>query len=344
MDIKIIRKATFLLLFCFFLCTFSILNTVDSTNNVKSQDNLSTSDPVFPDKVYAFLAPSDTLTFEDVPLQKNYKYYFWVEIVTPHNCSLTITLWDPDGMKFDIFENDIFYDPDDERYFEIAFGTALEGNYTIEYSVITSENLNLYIKVERGPRCLYDIIPWEEIGDMELYKVTRFSNGMSISHNVSFKTDYMYKFYIGRVSPISFLENNDLRLNYSIYDPEDIEYEIYLNESLSPINEVDKFMFGTAIEGVYTITLSIYNEVDYSNIAYAIIKHHKISHVVDPNQTGEDPPSNTTVQTNWFSFPKEWTAGFLIVGGIIITGVIVLLVRSRERTFVNFKERINHRK
>ena len=344
MDIKVVRKASLILLISFFLSTFSIVNTVDSTNIVKSQDNLSTSDAVLPDKVYTFLAPSDMLTFEDVPLQRYYKYYIWAEIVTPHNCSLTITLWDPDGMQFDIFENDLFYDPDHGRYYEIPFGTALEGNYTIEFSVISTENLNLYLRIERGPKCLYDIIPWEEIGDMELYKVTRFSNGMSISHNVTFKTDYMYKFYIGRVSAISFTENNVHRLDYLIYDPEEIEYEIYFNESLSPINEVNKFMFGTATEGLYTITLSIYSEVDYSNIVYAIIEHHKISHVVDPNQTGEEPPTNTTVRTNWFSFPKEWTAGILIVGGIIIVGMIIIIIRSKERNFVNFKERFDRKR
>ena len=344
MDIKFIRKLLFIIIFSLTLCAFNIVNDVNSTNNLRYQDPLITSDPVLPDKVYVFLAPSDMLIFEDIPLQKYYKYYIWAEIVTPHNCSLTITLWDPDGMQFDIFENDLFYDPDYGRYFEIPFGTALEGNYTIEFSVITSENLNLYIRIERGPKCLYDIIPWEEIGDMELYKVTRFSNGMSISHNVTFKTDYMYKFYIGRVSAISCIKNNEHRLDYLIYDPDSVEYGIYFNESLSPINEVEKFMFGTAIEGLYTITITIYSEVDYSNIAYAIIEHHKISHVVDPNQTGENPPTNASVQTNWFSFPKEWTAGFLIVGGFTIVGVIVLLVRSRERNFINFKERINRRK
>lgn len=341
MDIKIVRKVSLILLFCFFLCFFSVVNN-SSKFWVRAQ--LSTIDPELPDKVYAFVAPSDTLTFEDLPLQKYYKYYIWVEIVTPHNCSLTITLWDPDGMQFDIFENDLFYDPDFGRYYEIPFGTALGGNCTIEFSVVTFENLNMYIRIEQGPKCLFDIIPWEEIGDMVLYKVTRFSNGMTISHNVTFKTDYMYKFYIGRLSAISFKENNEHRLDYTIYDPDDLEYEIYYNESLSPINEVDKFMFGTAIEGFYMITLSIYSEVEYSNIAYAIIEHHKISHVVDPNQTDQEPPNNTTLQTNTFSIPKEWTAGILIVGGIIIVGVIVIIVRNRERNFVNFKERIDRSK
>ena len=341
MVIRIVRKGLLILLFCFFLCSFSVVN---NSNKFRIRDQLSISDPELPDKVYAFLAPSDTLTFEDLPLQKYYKYYIWVEIVTPHNCSLTITLWDPDGMQFDIFENDLFYNPDSGRYYEIPFGTVLGGNYTIEFSVITSENLNLYIRIEQGPKCLFDIIPWEEIGDMVLYKVTRFSNGMSLSHNVTFKTDYMYKFYIGRLSAISFKEDNEHRLDYSICDPDDLEYGIYFNESLSPINEVDKFMFGTAIEGLYSIAITIYSEVDYSNIAYAIIEHHKISHVVDPNQTDQEPPNNATLQTNWFSIPKEWTAGILIVGGIIIVGVIIIIVRSRERNFVNFKERIDRKK
>jgi len=341
MDIRAIKRVSIILIFCFFLCSFSVVNN-SSKFRIRSQ--LSTSDPELPDKVYAFIAPSDTLTFEDLPLHKYYKYYIWVEIVTPHNCSLTITLWDTEGMQFDIFENDLFYDPDLGRYYEIPFGMALEGNYTIKFSVITSENLNLYIRIEQGPKCLFDIIPWEEIGDMVLYKVTRFSNGMSISHNVTFKTDYMYKFYIGRVSAISFKENNEHRLDYTIYDPDDLEYGIYYNESFSPINEVDKFMFGTAIDGLYSVALTIYSEVEYSNIAYVIIEHHKISHVVDPNQTDDEPPTNSTLQTNWLSIPKEWTAGILIVGGIIIVGVIVIIVRNRERNFVNFKERIDRSK
>ncbi|MFX0167322.1 MAG: hypothetical protein ACFE9V_18515 [Candidatus Hodarchaeota archaeon] len=341
MAIKIVRKVLLFLIFTFFLCSFGIFNNAD---NLTDRDNLSTSDLILPDKVYAFLAPSDTLTFEGVPLQKHYKYYLWVEIVTPHNCTLTITLWDPEGMQFDIFENDLFYDPDLGRYYEIPFGTALEGNYTIEFSVIASENLNLYIRIERGPKCLYDIIPLEEIEDMELYKVTRFSNGMSISHNVTLRTDYLYKFYVGRVSAISFKEDNEHNLDYFIYDPNNLEYKIYLNDSLSPINEVDTFMFGMATEGIYMISITIYNEVYYSNIAYAIIEHHKISHVIDPNQTDQDPPTNTTLETNRFSIPKEWTAGILIVGGIIIVGVIILIVRSHKRNFVNFKERNDRHK
>ncbi len=66
MDIKIVRKVSLILLFCFFLCSFSVVN---NSSKFRVRDQLSTSDPELPDKVYAFIAPNDTLTFEDLPLQ-----------------------------------------------------------------------------------------------------------------------------------------------------------------------------------------------------------------------------------------------------------------------------------
>jgi len=332
------KKVLIILFLCFSLGSIGLFN---STQKASNKAELSSSDPELPDKVYAFQAPSDVIVFDNLPLQKYFKYYILVEIVTPHNCSLTITLWDPDNKQFDIFENDLCFEPESGRYYEIPFGTALGGNYTIEFDVITSENLNIYIRIERGPTCLFDVIPWEEIEDMLFYKVTRFSNGMTVSHNITFKSDYMYKFYIGRVSAISINEDNEIRKNYSLYDPGDIEYGIYSNETLAGINVVDIFMFGTAIEGLYSIDITIYSEVEYSNIGYTVIEHHKISHGVDPNQTDPDPPTNSSLPTNKFSIPKEWTAGILIVGGIVIASVIVFIIKNREKNVSRFKERNN---
>ncbi|MFX0031013.1 MAG: hypothetical protein ACFE8B_17495 [Candidatus Hermodarchaeota archaeon] len=341
MDIKTIKKVLIILILC---CSLSLIGLFHSKSDIGNINQISLSDQELPDKIYAFVAPNDVIVFDNLPLQQYYKYYIWVEIVTPHNCSLTITLWDPENKRFDIFENDLFYDPESGRYYEIPFGTALGGNYTIKFAVTTSENLNLYIRMEQGPMCLFDVIPWEEVEDMLFYRVTRFWNGMTISHNITFKSDYMYKFYIGRVSAISFSEDNEIRKDYFLSDPEDLVYGIYSNETLAIINEVDIFMFGTAVAGSYTIEITIYSEVEYSNICYAVIEHHKISHVVDPNQTDPDPSINSTQPTNIFSFPKEWTAGILIVGGVVIAGVIIVIVKKREKNIAHFKERIDHRR
>jgi hypothetical protein len=300
------------------------------------------SAPEFPDKVYAFLAPSDVLTFKDMCFEEHYTYFIWVEIITPHNCTLTITLWDPEGKQFDLFESDLYLEPEGKDYHEIPFGCALSGNYTIEFATISGDNLNLYIRIEKWVKCLYDKILSEELQDMILYDVVCFYDGMKLSPSIEFKTDYLYRFYFGRVSAISATVSNFVSLNFSLIDPGAIEYGIYANEALAPIVDVNRIMFGTATEGQYTLDIEIKSDVVYTNIGYAIIELHKISHVIDPNQT--DPTNSTSSPTNIFRMPIEWTVGLLAFFGVIITVIIIIVVKSKNKNVARFKERIERKK
>jgi hypothetical protein len=296
------------------------------------------SAPDLPDKVFVFKSPSDTLIFIDLNFEKYYTYYIYVEIVTPHNCSLTVTLWDPENKQYNIFENDIFLEPEEGSYYEIPFGTALAGNYTVQFSSISSDNVNIYIKIERGSRCLLDKIAMEEYDGLVFYEITRFTDGMSINHTIELKSDYMYKFYMERVSAISFFEDNVIRMNYSIHDPDDLEYSIYFNELLVPINEIDIYKFGTAIEGEYTISITIKSGVEYTNIGYSITELYKISHGVDPNQS-TTPNNSSGNPTFIISLPKEWTAGIAVFFGVIIIGLVVVIRKKQSSNIGNFKER-----
>jgi len=345
--IKKTKVIFFILIFTYFLVSVNYIqvgNTQISSEIEENEVKISGTD--LPDKVYTFLAPKTDLIFDDLFLKKHYKYYIYVELVTPHNCTLTITLIDPDGKQYDIFENNLFIDPEDldkGRYFETPFGTAIEGDYTLKFSVSTLENLNLYIRIEKGPKSLYDKIPMEEQESIVLYHVTRFYSGMSIAHNITLKTDYMYKFYFGRVSPISIMENSHVDISFSITDSEAVVFTIYSNETLTPINNVNISKFGTAIDGVYQEKITIQSGVQYTNIGYAVIEHHRISDLVDPNETiipDPDPVNNTVFQKNIFSMPQEWNTGILVFFGSILLIVIVVVVKNRKKN-VDFNERID---
>jgi len=174
MGIRNFRKIALLLLFTFLLLFFGSSNILNRSSTQKNSDIPAISGPDLPDKVYLFQSPQDSLVLEDIALEQYYIYYLYVEIVTPYNCSVKITLWDPEGNQFNIFESDLFNEPEGANYYEIPFGTALTGNYDIAFDVIAPENVNVYIRMEKGPRCLFDKIPMEEIDDIELYHVTDF--------------------------------------------------------------------------------------------------------------------------------------------------------------------------
>jgi len=193
--------------------------------------------------------------------------------------------------------------------------------------------MNLYIRMEKGPKCLYDIIPMEEVDDIELYRITRFSNMVSIDHTIQFNTDYMYKFYVGRVSPISLMEDNEVRIDLSLKDPDGIVYNIFVNTSLIEIGDINRFKFGTAIEGLYTFSIRIYCNVEHVNIGYSIIKLYQISSETGLNQT---QPTNSTMALNrYFTMPTEWTIGILVFAGTISAIIGVVLYKQKKKNAIS---------
>lgn len=293
----------------------------------------ASSEELFVDKVFTFLAPSDIQQFDDLYLYEELNYYILVEIVTPHNCEINVTVIDPDSDIYQIFKTEINISQGDQ-WFEIPFGTALSGNYTFIFSVITELNLNLYIKIsfDREDKCLYDIMSPEFIANMELYQVNKFYDGTEVEHNVMLKNDVSYRFYLGRVSaiggePIS----QEVGAYYDLTDPEGIEFTIYANQTMKSVGEVLHFNFGTAVGGVYTVKIRIYCKVDVVNVAYAIAEDYSISTGI--NGTEPDPePINGTIQ-GYFYVPIEWTLGFVLSAGLVVGALIVIgSVRRKKRS------------
>jgi len=347
MGIRIRQQKTLLALtIMIFGLSSSVLMNASNYYNIStrlhttfSSEQPRTSKAPLIDKVFTFLSPQDSLSFTDIYLEKHYNYYFLVEMVTPHNCSINVTLWDSDGMQYDLFSGNMHYNPQTGRSFEFPFGTALSGNYTFQFFVDAPSNLNIHIKLEQGVKCLYNIMSGQAINNLVLFRVVRFSNEMTIEHNIQFKTDVSYKFFIGRVSAISVLENNEVRMDYSISDPNSVNFEIYYNNSMVEIGDANQFNFGTETAGVYTIQTKIYCEVNYANIAYSITEDYDISDVIDGNDTD---PTNQTLR-GYFTLPPEWTMGLVIFAGILI-GIIVMLINIRKRRntiYLNLKEKFS---
>ncbi|MFW9821600.1 MAG: hypothetical protein ACFFE4_01610 [Candidatus Thorarchaeota archaeon] len=334
MGIKPVKNLLLILFFALSLLSFGLLGS--GIGPVLHRLPRSSTSGL-PDKIFAFTSPNDTLVLPNLYFDQYFTYYIYVEIVTPHNCSLEITLWDMDLNQYNVFEGYLYLEPESGRYYDIPFGTAFAGNYTLEFSTTSIYNVNLYIRIERGPRCLFDKIPMEEYDGIRFYEVTRFSDGMSINHTITLKSDCLYKFYMERVSAISYSEDNDIRMNYSLYDPNNLEYSIHLDEVLVPITEIDIIKFGTAVEGEYTISISIDSEVEYSNIAYSITELYKISDEVDPNQS--NPTNSTGNPTFTVSIPKEWMVGFTVFFGAIIIGLVLMIRQRRDRNAGRLKDR-----
>ena len=217
MAIKAVCKALAVSIVMISGLTIGVL-TLNSRFNVKTEHSVNLSPNTTPntsseeklvDKVFTFLAPHDTIQFNDQILLENLNYFVLLEIVTPHNCEINVSIIDPGLDTYDIFRTEVNISQGDQWY-EIPFGTAISGNYTFIFSVIASLNLNVYIKIhfDREDKCLYDIIAPEFLDNIELYRVNKFSDGTMMEHNVMLKTDISYKFYIGRVSAIggSFVE------------------------------------------------------------------------------------------------------------------------------------------
>lgn len=303
---------------------------------LKDAPNAS-SEELLIDKVFTFLAPNDIHQFDDLYLYEELNYYILVEIITPHDCEINVTVLDPDSDIYEIFKTEVNISQGDQ-WFEIPFGTAISGNYTFLISVIAELNLNLYIKIsfDRENKCLYDIMSPEYIANLELYQVNKFHSGSVVEHNIMLKTDVSYRFCVGRVSAIGGeIISREVEVYYYLTDPEGIEFTIYANQTMKSVGEVLLFNFGTAVGGVYTVKIKIYCKVDVVNVAYAIAEDYSISSVVNGTEPEPDP-TNGTIR-GYFYVPIGWTLGFVVSAGVVVGTLVVMGSVRKKKSSVSLR-------
>ena len=308
--------------------------------NPKRSDELPLTD-----KVYTFMAPNDRISFTNY-FEEHYMYNIHIELVTEHNCTMSITLFDHDDKQFNIFDAPMFYNPEFGRHFDIPFGTVKAGLYNISFETSSSLNFNMHILIEKGLKCLHDKMNPKHIEELVLYDVQRFYNGKHVSYQFRLETDEMYKFYIGRVSPITIKNYPEVRVDYTITDPDEIVFVYYSDDPIAGIHGVSSFDFGTASEGIYTIDITAYITdpgVEWVNIAYAAADDYIIGDVVDVNSTksdvkesnSEDPDMFDELIDNSLILPIEWTIGTLLFIGGLAGVIVVMLVQHRKDNVVS---------
>ena len=311
------------------------MNLINETISNSGNQPKASSEELLVDKVFTFLAPDDSKQFDDLNLYKGINYQVLIEIVTPHNCEINLTIIDPDSDVYQIFKTEVNISQSDQ-WFDIPFGTATSGNYTFIFSVITELNLNLYVKIsfDMEDKCLYDIMSPEFIANLELYQVNKFYHGTEVEHNVMLKTDVSYKFFVGRVSAIGGEPvSREVGAYYDLTSPDGVEFSIYANETMKSVGEVLHFNFGTAVGGIYTIKIKINCKVEVVNIAYAIAEDHSISTIINGTEP-EPEPTNGTVRS-YFYVPLEWTLGFVVSTGLVVGALIVIGSVRRKKSTVS---------
>jgi len=316
---------------------------INSHSNQVSKDitKLKTNGEVLINRVYNFTVNKPYHNYTDLFFQEHYNYYIFVQIVSPHECTIRINLKDPEDDNYALFYRHM---KQSDGILEIPFGASLTGNHSVSIYIDTSYNLNIYVRIEKGSKCLHDILSPEQIGNLIQYNVSKFQNSSIQIDHAFLETNVLYKFFFGRVSAISIDHDNNLTYRYSLLDDQDISFSInWKNDQLEGIGGVSAYEFGTASEGIYTTNLSINCEVKYVNIVYAIVYDHKIANIVDETNstTGNNSTNNNDFFNELASLPEEWLIGTTIFIGCAMAILTVMLVNNRRRNAVglNLKEK-----
>ncbi|MFW9819635.1 MAG: hypothetical protein ACFFE5_08505 [Candidatus Thorarchaeota archaeon] len=325
--VKVIILISFLTLSSISMVLTNSIMIPAKTSEIEILHTSSVGD-ILTDKVYNFTVEDPVLVFNDIILfEKPYYYEIEVVVVTPHICDLNITLFDPENDPYEItYESNLVQDD----YRIIPFGTALTGNYTIILEALLTENLNIHIKIEQWIKCLYDVIPSEEQQKIIHYDVRKLRNETTLVFNSTLKSDWYYKFYFQRVSPISIKLSNKVVMDHDILSSIDIPYRIYRNVSLG--FTITSYRFGTAVEGLYTMNITIFCDVPCVNVAFAIVERHRIADEVDPND--DDPPAhipgNNTAGIDVI-IPTVWTIGMILFVGTAVAVPILIIVNRKKK-------------
>ncbi len=330
-----IKKFKFTLLVGIIILASFLNSVVEVNSRFISSDiepSMSSTSDILVDKVYNFTVDRPFVYFqENLFFEGSYNYYITLCIVTPHSCDMNITLWDPEGDEYRLSYEESMIQND---YREIPYGVVISGNYSILFSAILTENLNILINIERGGRCLFDKIQSEELNYIISIDVLKFYNGSHFSHLLTLKTDMYYRFYFGRVSPISIKLSCYTALTHSIIDEtQGILFSIYTNDTVGSPKNVTSYQFGTAIQGEYRLNLTIFCNVKVINLAYAVIEKQKISDETDPND--DDPPPTPDVPHNGTGIlvfiPKEWTIAMIVFAGAgVAIPVLIIIYRKKK--------------
>lgn len=298
-------------------------NTIYS-DYFKTGDN-NEEDSILVDKVYTIKAPNDTLTFEDLYLFQYTNYKFSLNLVTPHKCRVNLSLFDPEGSRFDLVNATLEWNIIDSLNCETFYGVAIEGIYKVQIDFLLENNLNIHFKIELDGECFNEILEGKQTDELLLYRVIKFTSTRSyIEHQVFFETNVSYDLYIGRVSSNVFQETSPILMTYLLEDPAGCEFSLFNNSILLPLMEYHHSCFQTAISGLHILKLRIICNAPV-NIAYLILDPTMNS--IPPNSSQN--PFNELDQGQYNIPVAIFFCSTLVVAFFLIGVIIVLKINGK---------------
>jgi hypothetical protein len=308
-----------------------------------SQPNAGSSENL-PDKIYTFTSPQSILTFF-LDLAEDRTYLLYIAMVSPHVMEkMSISVKDPEGDVFPLFEANLSYFSEFSKWWEIPFGTVMEGGYEIIFNGTTEQNCNIHIQMTDAFQLMHDKLSAEEVDHLVFYKSNKFANGVKKTHDLMMKSDTDYTICVARVNSLSAKLNPapEIKIDFILEDPQEptVPFRVYDDHVLPQIDQpASKITFGTATEGVYKINLTVYCNVECVNIGYTISEGFEITEGQDANHTEEEGSDESSEQSifslsNNTAIPLEFfygSLGFVGAVGVILAVVYVTVQKKSDQ-------------
>ncbi|MBY9018884.1 MAG: hypothetical protein KGD66_08640 [Candidatus Lokiarchaeota archaeon] len=214
-----------------------------NTNNGISLN--TSSEEIVWDSTHIVFSPNDQVFLENLLFQEDWMYVFYLEVVTPHQCEINMTLTDPEGYNYKMFQGTV-----DQQQKEIQFGMVNEGAYNITLDVNTEFTLNLHLKIERTVSFM-DLFDQNE--EILAFHGFRFSQNEPLREiPILLDPNSSYTFILALITP---LVNILPVINTFIDDPVDNHFIIYQDQALNEFYLT--FQFQTINHGIHELQVLI---------------------------------------------------------------------------------------
>jgi len=318
--------------------------------NIKiSQFENETWPKTYIDKVYTFPCPQWNESFE-LSFREYYFYKLYFSLVVPaNNITISVKIIDPDGIVYEMFDDEMFMYPENGRNFYTIFGAAKTGNYSLDVFVETELNTNIHIKISETVKIFSNEVSFSKVinGSYDVYpfRHTEYSTE-TIEYLFELKEDTWHTVMAQRVTDISRIYADPILdiiiqdITIIIYDPLMRPFLIFSEAQIPGRgNEPLKILFGTAMDGQYKMKITT-NSSGYPkyNLAFLLYNSGSIgegineTEVVDINypQNETTPLDNQTSASDNRTFYFEIPENSMVITalGIVVVISVALIART----------------
>jgi len=284
-----------------------LLSQIQFQPNTNKSFNLNTSsEEVIWDSTHTVFSPNDQVFLQDLFFEEDLMYDFYLEVVTPHQCEINMTVTDPEGYPYKIFQGTV-----DQQQKVIHLGMVIEGAYNITLEVTTEFTLNLHLRIESTVSFME---LFDQNNDILAFSSFRFSENEPLRElPILLDPNISYTFIVALVSP---LINILPVINTFIDDPAENHFIIYQDQALNEFYLT--FQFQTINCGIHKLQVLIDIVETCLNLIVVVILDNS-----DPPINNDPPPQNTLYM------PLEIQV--VSIGIFIFTILLVFLMKKSSR-------------